>query len=631
MSRSSTRSGLRSMVALATTAVIGLFVVACSDRSGDLVGPPSLQRQPSAPGQDVAAAVRAQDRITPQLMGRERVVGTATGLDRSGVPVIRVFTTEPGVSGIPSHVDGVPVEVEVTGLITTVSDPTQKARPAPIGFSVGHPAITAGTIGARVRDAAGNTYILSNNHVLANINNASIGDPILQPGPFDGGTASDQIGTLTDFEPLKLNLGDPNYIDAAIAAVSAADVGTSTPADGYGTPSSTIYDLDANGDGAVDASILGLGIQKFGRTTQLTTGTLTEINVTVDVCYEVFLGIFCLRSARFEDQLGFSDISEGGDSGSLIVTVDGANTPVALLYAGSATRTLGNRIDQVLARFNVTIDGDGSPPPPPVDDPPSASFTYDCAALVCDFDASGSSDDNGIQSYDWDFGDGNTGSGVMPQHTYSSAGTRTVVLTVTDASAQTDTDSQDVTTTSTPPVDDPPTASFTYGCVDLTCDFDATGSSDDNGIVSYDWDFGDGSSASGATPQHTYASAGTRTVVLTVEDASAQQDTDSQDVTTTEPPPPPPASPTLTTRARTVKKDQHRVDLKWTAVTWAEVYVFRQIDANFPPTVIAVLPGSSTSYRDITGVSGSGVLYQHFVCEGTAGGDQCSNIAVTNY
>src|SRR3989441_5004723 len=89
------------------------------------------------------------------------------------------------------------------------SDPTKRQRPAPLGFSVGHPLITAGSIGARVADAAGNVFVLSNNHVLANSNDATIGDPALQPGPFDGGTApADQIGTLAAFNTIDFSGGD---------------------------------------------------------------------------------------------------------------------------------------------------------------------------------------------------------------------------------------------------------------------------------------------------------------------------------------------------------------------------------------------------------------------------------------
>src|SRR5437016_14534636 len=102
-----------------------------------------------------------------------------------------------------------------------VSDPTKRARPAPPRYSVGHPSITAGTIGARVRDALGHVYILSNNHVLANSNGASIGDPEYQPGPFDGGTSADQIATLTDFQTINFT-GVNNTIHAATALPSRA-------------------------------------------------------------------------------------------------------------------------------------------------------------------------------------------------------------------------------------------------------------------------------------------------------------------------------------------------------------------------------------------------------------------------
>ena len=72
----------------------------------------------------------------------------------------------------------------------------------PIGVSTGHPDITAGTIGARVTDGT-NVYALSNNHVYANKNLAVIGDAVIQPGTFDGGSSpADDIGTLADFEPI---------------------------------------------------------------------------------------------------------------------------------------------------------------------------------------------------------------------------------------------------------------------------------------------------------------------------------------------------------------------------------------------------------------------------------------------
>jgi serine protease len=84
-----------------------------------------------------------------------------------------------------------------------------------------------------------------------------------------------------------------------------------------------------------------------------------------------------------------------------------------------------------------------------------------------------------------------------------------------------------------PPVDAPPSASFTFSCSGLSCTFNGTGSTDDHGINNYAWNFGDTQSGSGAIVSHTYASAGTYTVVLTVTDTAAQTDVDSKSVTVT--------------------------------------------------------------------------------------------------
>jgi hypothetical protein len=291
------------------------------------------------------------------------------GLNPAGKPVVQIFVTGPDVSGLPQALDGVPVQRKVTGMFVAGSNPTTRERPAPLGYSVGHPAVTAGTYGARVQDAAGNVFILSNNHVLANSNDAQIGDPIYQPGPFDGGTAADQIATLSVFEPIDFS-GGANTVDAAIAQGSPDDLSNSTPTDdGYGTPSSEIFG-DANGDGWFDdvTSLLGLDVQKYGRTTELTAGQITGINASVEICYEV-LYIFCLKSALFVDQLIIEpgQFSGGGDSGSLIVTNDEGKNAVGLLFAGSSTQTIANRIDRVLLELAVSIDGEGSEPPPPPD------------------------------------------------------------------------------------------------------------------------------------------------------------------------------------------------------------------------------------------------------------------------
>ena len=320
---------------------------------------------------EVQRAIAAQERHNAKLLAIPGVVGTAVGILPNGKAGVRVFVKDADVRNVPGIVDDVGVVTEVTGLFVARSDPTLRSRPAPIGFSVGHPAITAGTMGALVRDVGSQLFVLSNNHVLANQNDAVIGDAMLQPGPFDGGTAADQIGTLADFQPINFS-GGSNTIDAAIARVTnAADVSNSTPLDdGYGQPNGKIFG-DANNDGVFDdkAALLGLNVQKYGRTTKLTHGQITGINGTISVCYEVVL-IFCLKQATFVDQLiiGSGTFSGGGDSGSMIVTDDLNKNPVALLFAGGSTSTIANRIDLVLNRFGVAVDGAGSQPPAPLTD-----------------------------------------------------------------------------------------------------------------------------------------------------------------------------------------------------------------------------------------------------------------------
>ena len=159
-------------------------------------------------------------------------------------------------------------------------------------------------------------------------------------------------GTLHDFEPIDFTGGD-NLMDAAIVISSIDLLGNSTPADdGYGTPSSTL----------TSASV-GMSVQKYGRTTGLTVGEIEAVNVTVNICYERQGPRRCKKLARFVDQITITPgvFSDGGDSGSLIVTT-ASNSPVGLLFAGSSSRTIANRIDLVVSRFNVTID-DSEPIP----------------------------------------------------------------------------------------------------------------------------------------------------------------------------------------------------------------------------------------------------------------------------
>ncbi|HWP95628.1 MAG TPA: hypothetical protein VN426_02180 [Syntrophomonadaceae bacterium] len=206
-----------------------------------------------------------------------------------------------------------------------------KWRPAPGGVSIGHYQITAGTLGAVVYDnCSGRPLILSNNHVLANSTDgkdhlAEIGDPILQPGPLDGGTiAHDTIGTLYKFVPLK-DKGF-NVVDAAVAKPFR--------------PSLVVpYIL---GVGIVKGTThpkLGMKIKKSGRTTGLTHSRIRAVNAMILVDYDG-------RILKFKHQIVADVFDEPGDSGSLVLNK--RNRAVGLLFAGSDEFTFMNPIDPVL-------------------------------------------------------------------------------------------------------------------------------------------------------------------------------------------------------------------------------------------------------------------------------------------
>ena len=179
---------------------------------------------------------------------------------------------------------------------------------------------------------------------------------------------------------------------------------------------------------------------------------------------------------------------------------------------------------------------------PNQDSSPSANFTTNVTSGVSDleviFDASSSSDDNGITSYSWNFGDGATASGKTTTHTYTTDGTYNATLTIVDSSNQLDSFTRTITVTESA-VDEAPIAAFSTdvssGDVALTVNFDASSSSDDIEITSYSWNFGDGSSlVSGKAVEHVYEIAGNYTATLTVSDSSNQTDSITQNIVVNE-------------------------------------------------------------------------------------------------
>ena len=159
---------------------------------------------------------------------------------------------------------------------------------------------------------------------------------------------------------------------------------------------------------------------------------------------------------------------------------------------------------------------------------PTAAFTFAASNLEVTFTDASTDSDGTIASWSWDLGDGNTSTEQNPVHTYASAGTYTVELTVTDNGGATGVVTQDVTVSS-----ESPAAAFTFVAADLEVTF--TDASTDNGtIASWSWDLGDGNTSTDQNPVHTYAAAGTYTVALTVTDNDGLTDTASQDVTVSE-------------------------------------------------------------------------------------------------
>ena len=315
-----------------------------------------------------------------QLLQRSHVVATGIGYKQTGVTktdtlciVCSVTEKVPAsqLSGqdlVPAVVDGTPTDVVQTGVIRALQAPTDRFRPAPGGVSVGHVAITAGTLGCWVIKN-GQKVILSNNHVLANSNDAQIGDAILQPGPFDGGSfPQDHIANLTQFVPISFQ-GDPSECPFANAVISVFNLGCRM------IGSNTRYKVTKiqAEDNLVDAAIatplnvadvkdeiinigpiqgtvqgeLGMAVKKSGRTTGFTTGEIQQVDVTANVQYGAG------QIAVFTDQLLAGAMSQGGDSGSAVL--DDNNRLTGLLFAGSDTTTIINRIENVFSALGVSL------------------------------------------------------------------------------------------------------------------------------------------------------------------------------------------------------------------------------------------------------------------------------------
>jgi hypothetical protein len=269
-------------------------------------------------------------------------------------PCVRIYVERkiardalPSRAILPDAISGIETDVIETGRFRAHANGAQKrlrpARPGcSIGFQFPDPTLgdlMAGTLGAVV-EADGRRYILSNNHVLANENALPIGTPIFQPGLLDGGkVASDSIAKLARFIPL-----DPaahNTVDCAIA----------------------LFDDDAMAQGAIlpkvgklktpdpiDA-VEGMAVEKTGRATGYTTGSVFDVSATITVQFDLGLLTFADQVLIRGDGGPFSD---GGDSGALVVDQKSGRA-TGLLIGGVPQFAIANHISDVLQNLNVRL------------------------------------------------------------------------------------------------------------------------------------------------------------------------------------------------------------------------------------------------------------------------------------
>lgn len=242
--------------------------------------------------------------------------------------------------------------VSVAQIDTCSQDRQKRQRPLVAGISTAVRTITAGTLGAFCRstqpaDGSSDVFILSNNHVLADVNSAAIGEDIYQPSPSDGGMPTDGVADLARFVRIELGGTLDNRVDAAIAKLRA----------------NTAYTARICSIGAlqgVAAATFQMKVRKHGRTTGLTHGVISDLD------YDALVGMDHTNPgvvAKFIDQIRieaaapFASFGKGGDSGSLVVALDGPIKAVGLYFAGPPGGEYGiaNHIGDVMRDLQVEL------------------------------------------------------------------------------------------------------------------------------------------------------------------------------------------------------------------------------------------------------------------------------------
>lgn len=333
-----------------------------------------------------------RERVTKNFLQRRNVVACGVGFKvKDGqltlIPslVVSVIRKEPASrlspgDLIPPSIRDILTDVIETGPIEPMGTGRQGlVRPIQPGVSIAHRSGTAGTAGCIVR-RADQQFILSNNHVLALLNTAALGDVVLQPGPADGGTPENVVGELAAFEPIHFT-DEPVVTQPPPSATKPGGLGTwlsrlfqllgrrSTAVSGSISTAAgaspylnrvdaaivrpypsigldpTLLDINGPPSGIADPK-LGLRVYKTGRSTGFTSGLVTQVDVTVDVQYGS-------RAARYANQMMITPFTERGDSGSLVV--DGDRRAVGLVFSGSDQVSVASPIRFVLAALKIEL------------------------------------------------------------------------------------------------------------------------------------------------------------------------------------------------------------------------------------------------------------------------------------
>lgn len=374
------RSILRSTLLVATTFSLqtGLFAG----------GPPADLLTVEHP--QVKAVIAIQNRVTSDMMKLPGVLGTAVGLDEAGAAALVVYVDRDSpsraeiVRSLPPQIRGIAVKVELTdkfrafkggpgggggggghggggGGSTTVSHTAEQTPPIQLGTSGGwrndlaNGYCCGGTLGSLIQ-VNGTQYIMSNYHVFesdivsgGNGTVATTGDPIIQPGLIDVGCNANKaqpVGTLKQLNSLPYS-----NVDVSVAEVSPGMVSS----DGAILEIGTISSQTA-------PAALRQGVKKSGRTTGLSTSSVSGLNATVSVTYDNECAGGAAFAKTFTGQIVISNkgmkFLNSGDSGSLMVENKATNPrAVGLLYAGSSTSAIANPINEVLNFVGSKLGG----------------------------------------------------------------------------------------------------------------------------------------------------------------------------------------------------------------------------------------------------------------------------------